>query len=92
MAEKKIDQNSVFIINQAKLGSKLILQIILYLKWLFLIAKELFSQQKQKRKTGITILTIIIHRRFTNNLKNYYESEAYSIDDSTGGYRWIMDK
>ena len=26
------------------------------------------------------------------NLKNYYESEAYSINDTTTGYRWMMNE
>ena len=91
MAEKKIDQNSVFYNQPSRAGQQINITNNTLPQMAFSHSQRALFPTKAKKKNWYNNINYNYSSRFTNNLKNYYESEAYSIDDSTTGYRWEMD-
>ena len=91
MAEKKIDQNSVFYNQPSRAGQQINITNNTLPQMAFSHSQRALFPTKAKKKNWYNNINYNYSSRFTNNLKNYYESEAYSIDDSTTGYRWRMD-
>tara|TARA_B110000263_G_scaffold137977_1_gene119703 strand:+ start:1335 stop:4934 length:3600 start_codon:yes stop_codon:yes gene_type:complete len=92
MAEKKIDQNSVFYNNPTRAGQQINITNNTVPQMAFSHSQRALFPTKAKKKNWYNNINYNYSSRFTNNLKNYYESESYSIDDSTNGYRWLIDK
>jgi len=91
MAEKKIDQNSVFFTNPTRSGQQINITNNTLPQMAFSHSQRALFPTKAKKKNWYNNINYNYSSRFTNNLKNYYESESYSIDDTTNGYRWMID-
>ena len=92
MAEQKINQNSVFYNQPTRAGQQINITNNTLPQMAFSHSQRALFPTKAKKKSWYNNINYNYSSRFTNNLKNYYESEVYSIDDSTNGYRWITDK
>ena len=92
MAEKKIDQNSVFYSNPTRAGQQINITNNTLPQMAFSHSQRALLPTKAKQKKWYNNINYNYSSRFTNNLKNYYESEQYAIDDTTKGYRWMMDQ
>lgn len=92
MAEKKIDQNSTFFSNPTRAGQQINITNNTLPQMAFSHSQRALLPTKAKQKKWYNNINYNYSSRFTNNLKNYYESEQYAIDDTTKGYRWMMDQ
>ena len=92
MAEKKIDQNSVFYSRPTRAGQQINITNNTLPQLAFTHSQRALFPTKAKKKKLYHNINYRYSTRFTNNLKNYYESEAYAMDDTTTGYRWMMNE
>ena len=92
MAEKKIDQNSVFFSNPNRAGQQINITNNTLPQLAFSHSQRSLLPTKATKKKWYNNINYHYSSRFTNNIKNYYESEAYAPTDSTIGYRWITNE
>tara|TARA_B100000315_G_scaffold259659_1_gene316547 strand:- start:1207 stop:2748 length:1542 start_codon:yes stop_codon:yes gene_type:complete len=92
MAEKKIDQNTVFYSTPTREGQQINITTNTLPQLAFTHSQRALFPTRAKKKQWYHNINYRYSSRFTNNLKNYYESEAYAIDDTTTGYRWMMNE
>ena len=92
MAEKKIDQNSVFFSNPNRAGQQINITNNTLPQLAFSHSQRSLLPTKATKKKWYNNINYHYSSRFTNNIKNYYESEAYALTDSTSGYRWITNE
>ena len=91
MAEKKIDQNSAFYTQPSRAGQQVNITNNTFPQMAFSHSQRALFPTKAKKKKWYNNINYNYSSRFTNNLKNYYESEAFAVNDSTTGYRWKMN-
>ena len=92
MAEKKIDQNSIFFSNPTRAGQQINITNNTLPQLAFSHSQRALFPTKSTKKKWYNNINYNYSSRFTNNLKNYFESEAYAIDDSTTGYQWVKNE
>ena len=92
MAEKKIDQNSIFFSNPTRAGQQINITNNTLPQLAFSHSQRALLPTKSTKKKWYNNINYNYSSRFTNNLKNYFESEAYAIDDSTTGYQWVKNE
>ena len=92
MAEKKIDQNSIFFSNPTRAGQQINITNNTLPQLAFSHSQRALLPTKSTKKKWYNNINYNYSSRFTNNLKNYFESEAYAIDDSTKGYQWVKNE
>ena len=92
MAEKKIDQNSIFFSNPTRAGQQINITNNTLPQLAFSHSQRALFPTKLTKKKWYNNINYNYSSRFTNNLKNYFESEAYAIDDSTTGYQWVKNE
>ena len=92
MAEKKIDQNSIFFSNPSRAGQQINITNNTLPQLAFSHSQRSLFPTKLTKKKWYNNINYNYSSRFTNNLKNYFESEAYAIDDSTTGYQWVKNE
>ena len=92
MAEKKIDQNSIFFSNPSRAGQQINITNNTLPQLAFSPSQRALFPTKLTKKKWYNNINYNYSSRFTNNLKNYFESEAYAIDDSTTGYQWVKNE
>ena len=92
MAERKIDQTSVFYSDPTRAGQQVNITNNTLPQLAFTHSQRSLFPTKAKKKKWYNNINYNYSSRFNNNQKNYYESESYSLDDTTTGFRWIMDK
>ena len=92
MAEKKIDQNSIFFSNPSRAGQQINITNNTLPQLAFSHSQRALFPTKSTKKKWYNNINYNYSSRFTNNLKNYFESEAYAIDDSTTGYQWVKNE
>ncbi|MEA1882008.1 MAG: putative LPS assembly protein LptD [Candidatus Marinimicrobia bacterium] len=91
MAERKIDPTSVFYSTPTRTGQQINITNNTLPQMAFSHSQRAIFPTKAKKKKWYNNINYHYSSRFTNNLKNYYESEAYVLDDTTAAYRWKMD-
>ena len=92
MADRKVNPNSAFFTEPTKAGNQINLTNNTFPQLAFSHSQRALFPTKAKKKKWYHNINYHYSSRFTNNVKNYYESEAYAVNDSTAGYRWIMDE
>jgi len=92
MAERRIDLNSPFYSTPTRAGQQVNITNNTFPQLAFTHNQRALFPTKAKKKKWYNNIKYRYSSRFTNNLKNYYESEAYALDDTTTGFRWIMDE
>ena len=92
MAERKIDPNSVFYSDPTRAGQQVNITNNTLPQMKFTHSQRALFPTKAKKKKWYNNIRYNYSSNFKNKLKNYYESEAYAVDDTTTGFRWIMDK
>ena len=92
MADRKVNPNSAFFTEPTKVGNQINITNNTLPQLAFSHSQRALFPTKAKKKRWYHNINYHYSSRFTNNVKNYYESEAYAVNDSTTGYRWIMDE
>ena len=92
MAEKKIDENSVFFSKPSRAGQQINITNNTLPQLAFSHSQRALFPTKSTKKKWYNNINYNYSSRFTNNLKNYFESEEYAVDDSTKGYQWIKNE
>ena len=88
MAKEKVDPNSVFYINPSRSDQQINIANNTFPQLAFSHSQRALFPTKSKNKKWYNNINYNYSSRFTNNMKQYYESETYAIDDSTNSYRW----
>ena len=88
MAKEKVDPNSVFYINPSRSDQQINIANNTFPQLAFSHSQRALFPTKSKNKKWYNNINYNYSSRFTNNMKQYYESETYAIDDSTDSYRW----
>jgi len=91
MAVEKIDPNSVFYLNPSRENQQINIANNTFPQLAFSHTQRSLFPTKAKEKKWYNNINYNYSSRFTNNTKEYYESESYAINDSTNAFRWKSD-
>ena len=91
MAEQKINQNSPFYTAPIREGQQINISNNVFPQMAFSHSQRSLFPTKAKKKNWYNNINYHYSSRFTNNQKYFYESEAYTLDDSTSAFRWAAN-